>query len=209
MPLGYSLREVLGYIAGAYVGSFVMTEEGKLRLVSLLELPPETNYLIDNGGIPIVFGSVSNNLIYLPYDSPPNDGVVAGVDVVVNEDGSITLDGTASEDFYYVLHGIDEETEGVHFILGEANYYLSDEGLGSHSGYGMYLSTRDSSEFATTYSSNPASFSITSSNAGKTIEVGLFIPSGTVLDNVTVKPMIRLASASNEWVEYDPAMILV
>lgn len=56
LPSSYSMREVLGYIASMYVGSFVMTETGKLRLVSLLELPAETNYLIDNAGSTITFG---------------------------------------------------------------------------------------------------------------------------------------------------------
>lgn len=56
LPAGYTMREVLGYIASMYVGSFLMTEEGKLRLISLLELPPETNLLIDQLGDRIVFG---------------------------------------------------------------------------------------------------------------------------------------------------------
>lgn len=56
LPSGYSLREILGYIASMYVGSFIMSETGKLRLVSILELPPETNYLIDNAGDAITFG---------------------------------------------------------------------------------------------------------------------------------------------------------
>lgn len=56
LPTGYSCREVLGYIASMYVGSFIMTDEGKLRLVSILELPPETNYLIDEVGDAITFG---------------------------------------------------------------------------------------------------------------------------------------------------------
>ena len=55
-PLGYSMREILGYIAAAYVGCFVMTDEGKLRLVSLSELPPETNLLVDQTGDVILFG---------------------------------------------------------------------------------------------------------------------------------------------------------
>lgn len=58
LPAGYSMREVLGYIAAMYVGSFIMTETGKLRLVSLVELPPETNYLIDPAGNAITFGGV-------------------------------------------------------------------------------------------------------------------------------------------------------
>lgn len=58
-PLGYSCREILGYIACLYIGSFVMTDEGKLRLVSLLTLPPETNLLIDDTGDVLVFGNDS------------------------------------------------------------------------------------------------------------------------------------------------------
>ena len=57
MPMQYTLREVLGYIASMYAGCFIITEVGQLRLVSLLELPPETNLLIDNAGDYIVFGT--------------------------------------------------------------------------------------------------------------------------------------------------------
>ena len=56
LPTGYSDREVLGYIASMYVGFFIITDEGKLRLVSLLELPPEVNYLVTEDGEPITFG---------------------------------------------------------------------------------------------------------------------------------------------------------
>lgn len=56
LPTGYTYREILGYIASMYVGCFIMSDEGKLRLVSILELPPETNYLIDNSGDAITFG---------------------------------------------------------------------------------------------------------------------------------------------------------
>lgn len=57
LPSGYTLREVLGYIASMYVGSFVITETGNLLLISMLGLPPETNYLVDNAGDAIVFGA--------------------------------------------------------------------------------------------------------------------------------------------------------
>lgn len=56
LPTGYTYREILGYIAAMYVGCFIMSEDNKLRLVTLLELPPETNYLIDNAGNAITFG---------------------------------------------------------------------------------------------------------------------------------------------------------
>ena len=56
LPTGYTYREVLGYIASMYAGCFVMTEEGKLRLVAIYDIPPETNYLIDHAGNAITFG---------------------------------------------------------------------------------------------------------------------------------------------------------
>ena len=56
LPASYTMREALGYIAAMYVGSFIMTETGKLRLVTMLELPAETSYLIDAGGFAITFG---------------------------------------------------------------------------------------------------------------------------------------------------------
>lgn len=55
-PSGYSYREILGFIAAMYVGCFIMSDVGELRLVSILELPPETNYLIDQTGDAITFG---------------------------------------------------------------------------------------------------------------------------------------------------------
>lgn len=55
-PLGYSCREILSFIAGIYVGCFIISDEGKLRLVSLLTLPAETNLLIDAVGDVLIFG---------------------------------------------------------------------------------------------------------------------------------------------------------
>lgn len=58
-PLGYSMRELLGYIAAYYVGSFVMTDEGNLRLVSLTDILTETNLLVDPNGDTITFGGTA------------------------------------------------------------------------------------------------------------------------------------------------------
>lgn len=58
-PLGYTMREILGYIAALYVGCFVMTDEGKLRLISMTDLPAETNLLIDSVGDVILVGGDS------------------------------------------------------------------------------------------------------------------------------------------------------
>ena len=56
LPVGYSMRETLSYIAAMYAGNWIMTYEGKLRLVTLTELPDETYYLIDEHFDAITFG---------------------------------------------------------------------------------------------------------------------------------------------------------
>lgn len=56
LPTGYTCREVLGYIAAMYAGCFIISDTGKLRLVSMTDMPEETNYLIDNNGDAITFG---------------------------------------------------------------------------------------------------------------------------------------------------------
>lgn len=56
----YTMREILGYLAGSYAGSFVMSPQNELRLVQLITPPGETNYLAtEEGGIvyAILFGA--------------------------------------------------------------------------------------------------------------------------------------------------------
>lgn len=48
-------REVLQRIAAANAGNWIMTDEGRLRLVPLVSMPPETSYLVDGGGDAITF----------------------------------------------------------------------------------------------------------------------------------------------------------
>lgn len=55
-PLGYTMREILGYIASAYAGCFIISDVGQLRLVALENIVEETRYLIDEIGNIIVFG---------------------------------------------------------------------------------------------------------------------------------------------------------
>lgn len=58
LPAGYTMREVLAYIAAMYAGSFIMSDTGELRLISITELPAESNYLITSAGDAITFGGV-------------------------------------------------------------------------------------------------------------------------------------------------------
>lgn len=56
LPVGYSSREVLAFIAASYGGNFIISDENQLLLVRLGDLPRETNYMIDSLGDVIVFG---------------------------------------------------------------------------------------------------------------------------------------------------------
>lgn len=55
-PVGYAMREILGYIAAMYAGNFIMSDDGKLRLVRLNEIGIETHYLVDTAGYVLTFG---------------------------------------------------------------------------------------------------------------------------------------------------------
>ena len=55
-PAEYSMREVLENIAAMYGGSFIMSDVGELRLVTMFGIPKETSYLIDDAGFAITFG---------------------------------------------------------------------------------------------------------------------------------------------------------
>lgn len=51
-----SMRQVLGYIGAMYGGNWVITDENKLRLIVLGDIPVPTNYLIDQNNNTITMG---------------------------------------------------------------------------------------------------------------------------------------------------------
>lgn len=53
-----TIRQELQYIAAAHGGNWIVTGEGKLLLVPLLSMPPETHYLINEKGRTVTFGGV-------------------------------------------------------------------------------------------------------------------------------------------------------
>lgn len=55
-PFGYTMREMLGYIASAYGGNFIISDCRELLLVPLGGLRTETYYLVTEGGDSITFG---------------------------------------------------------------------------------------------------------------------------------------------------------
>ena len=65
-PVGYpvdengdlAMQDVLEGVAVCSAGNWVMTDEGKLLLLRLGDIPPETNYLVTEHGRAITFGGV-------------------------------------------------------------------------------------------------------------------------------------------------------
>ena len=59
LPVGYTMRETLAHIAGAYGGNFIITSENKLLFVPLYGLDPDVtgSYLADENGNALVLGS--------------------------------------------------------------------------------------------------------------------------------------------------------
>lgn len=56
-PVDTSMRDVLQYIAISHAGNWIVTRENKLLLIPLFKgVPPETWYLVEEGGGPIIFG---------------------------------------------------------------------------------------------------------------------------------------------------------
>lgn len=53
-----TIRQEFQYIAAAHGGNWIVTDEGKLFLVPLLSIPPETNYLVTEYGYAITLGGV-------------------------------------------------------------------------------------------------------------------------------------------------------
>lgn len=51
-----SMRQVLGYIGAMYGGNWIITDENKLRLIVLGDIPVPTNYLIDQNNNAITIG---------------------------------------------------------------------------------------------------------------------------------------------------------
>ena len=63
IPIGYSMGEILSYIGASYCGSWIITDTGLLRLVTLSGMPEETNLLMDHVGFIITFGEEPNEVV--------------------------------------------------------------------------------------------------------------------------------------------------
>jgi hypothetical protein len=52
----YTMRDVLGFVGTMYCGNWIITDENKLRLIVLGDIPQETDYLVTENNDVIVIG---------------------------------------------------------------------------------------------------------------------------------------------------------
>ena len=55
-PAQYTMRETLSNIAKMYAGNFIINDCGELQFIPIWDLPPETNYLLDDNNNRLTFG---------------------------------------------------------------------------------------------------------------------------------------------------------
>ena len=114
---------------------------------------------------------------------------VDGITFTVNSDKSVTVNGTATANAYFELNNTwaDDTLTGDYIISGG----LSDDVF-------VYVNEYNGSSLVRYYQAKALEVSFTHNKSDyNVISVGIVVNNGTTVNNVTVKPMIRLATDSD------------
>ncbi len=125
---------------------------------------------------------------------------INGVTFTTNEDGTITLNGTATANAFYTMNS--------DFIVGDKPMILSGcPAGGSSNTYWLYiLDGAASGAIAATDTGDGAVFSKSEVTTGIGV-VRIRVAKGTVLDNLVFRPMIRYAAITDDAYEpYKPSV---
>ena len=130
-------------------------------------------------------------------------GTTANIDWVIYDDGTVTFNGTANGTC--VVYIANDDTN---FYIPWGNYILSDDYPNKTGSWGAFLSLRKNGSYVaqdlvTTYGVGVSSkaFSTSGYDYGN-VTVGIYIASGTQLNNAVFKPMIRISSDTDA--TYEP-----
>ena len=140
----------------------------------------------------------AKNLVPYPYHT--NSETINGITWTVNGDGSVTANGTATA--LSIFDAINTEFYG-NFSLDEGNYILSDDLTASDYNNAYVAITLQYSDGTVEYNHANTSigkneFSMPAKSQIKNFYLGLVIRSGATVSNLIFKPMIRLASDSDD-----------
>lgn len=142
---------------------------------------------------------IAENLIPFPY-TQSNGTVSNGVTFTVNDDGSISANGTATADAFF---DVKSRTDLIG-LTGSVTYTVSGVTGGSSTTYDMYMSFRDSSNAKSRNDvilySNSLSFSFPDNTAK--IGITIRIRSGNSVNNVVFKPMLETGSVYHKYQPY-------
>lgn len=152
----------------------------------------ETNYQLTHNKVDWKSNGIlgAKNLIPYPYYTGSSH-TTNGITFTVNDDGSITVNGTATATAFY---GLYYSTSSTDLLSASTNYIVSLEleGTGAIS---TYISIDGSDIVAIRNVSsgyNEKSFTIASTSG--VLSFGLYISNGTTCSDLVVKPMLRYAS---------------
>ena len=131
--------------------------------------------------------TVGKNKLNVTANSQTSNGVT----FTVNNDKSITLNGTATADTYYNV--------ALNNVLEASNYILTGCPSGGGTGtYQLYLKNSGGTTLGNDYGSG-ATFTLTSGNS---VNVTIKVVNGATLNNLVFKPMLRSADVTDA--TYEP-----
>lgn len=138
----------------------------------------------------------AHNLNIYPYKNGKAGDVWStnGIDFTVNSDGSITANGTATADAYFRCGISTDDTNPIHLVSGK-KYILSGSGQANVS-----VRLRNSSN--TGVANATTSEAVYECSSTGSYYILLEVPNGITVDNLTIYPMLRLATDSDS--TYEP-----
>lgn len=137
------------------------------------------------------------NLLWRPY-ADGTSKVTNGITYTVNDDGSVTIDGTATADnvFYLVASGTSSfAKKGL-----KSGTYKVKETNAQSSDSTFYIQIQSNGTFTSVYNSSKTF--VYDEYSGTNDMLRIFVKNGAVLNKVTVYPMLTPASISSD--EYEP-----
>lgn len=126
-----------------------------------------------------------------------NDGkteTINGIDFTKRTDGSININGTATDDIEYNLSGSSENSTSIFVLKKNRDYYLN---IG---GYECEMKYFDGETTSQVYIGASGLINLTENK--RVTQVILKIPSGTTIDNVTIRPQLEYGSSATDYESY-------
>ena len=161
--------------------------------------PSPDNVRPISGHTQAVVTRTGKNLIPTPYQSADGGEVtVNGMTFTPNNDGSITLNGTAAANAVYYIR-----SSGTALNLKKGTYTVKGIPGGSSSTVSIRIYASETIGYAR---SNDFTFTL---DEDTRIGVSLYAYSGYTANNLTIKPLLEVGSISSEWEPYQGQTVTI